>query len=291
MSLLTSHDRCLVAAREHGERLIPEKAQIDIGTPSVARMYDYLINGTDNYESDRAACRELLEMAPSTRELALINRAFLVRAVRYLAQECGIRRFIDHGSGLPTRPNVHQVAQEVDSDARVVYIDSDPLVHAHGRLMLAEDLKTTAVIEADMRDVDANFQREGVASLLQDGEPVAALFVSVLHCIPDRDDPWRLVKSVADKLPDGSYMVISQLASNDVDLREQVTEFMRQTTGGNWGRVRSFDEVKRYFDDLQVVESNGPVEVSTWKPDTDLFPRQATNEWIEYGAVARIVRS
>jgi hypothetical protein len=161
-------------------------------------MYDYLINGTDNYESDRVACRELLEIAPSTRELALINRAFLVRAVRYLAQECGVRRFIDHGSGLPTRPNVHQVAQQTDPAARVVYIATDPLVLAHGRLMLAENLKTTAVVEADMRDVEANFQHEEIARLLEDGEPVAALFVSVLHCIPDRDDPWQLVKSVAD---------------------------------------------------------------------------------------------
>ncbi|MFE6630692.1 SAM-dependent methyltransferase [Streptomyces rochei] len=268
-----------------------EQIRIDIDTPSVARMYDYLINGTDNYESDRVACRELLEIAPSTRELALINRAFLVRAVRYLAQECGVRRFIDHGSGLPTRPNVHQVAQQTDPEAQVVYIDNDPLVLAHGRLMLAENLKTTAVVEADMRDVEANFQREEIARLLEDGEPVAALFVSVLHCIPDRDDPWELVKSVADKLPDGSYMVISQLASDDAELRDRVTEFMRRTTGGNWGRVRSFDEVKRYFEGLQVVESDGPVEVSTWQPDTDLFPRQASQEWIEYGAVARISRS
>ncbi|MEU9097914.1 SAM-dependent methyltransferase [Streptomyces sp. NPDC048361] len=263
---------------------------MDVSTPSVARMYDFLINGTDNYASDRAACQTLLEMAPSTRELALINRAFLVRSVRYLAQECGIRRFLDHGSGLPTRPNVHQVAQETQPGAQVVYIDNDPLVHAHGRLMLAEDLKTTAVIEADMRDVDGNFERPEVRRLMEDGEPVAALFVSVLHCIPDDDDPWQLVKDVADRLPDGSFLVVSQLTSDNAQLRDTVTEFMRQTTGGTWGRVRSTAEVGRYFDGLAPQKADAPVEVSTWYPDTDIAPRQATQEWIEYGGVGKVVR-
>lgn len=254
-------------------------------------MYDFLIDGTDNYESDRKACRELLEMAPSTRELALINRAFLVRSVRYLAQECGIRRFIDHGSGLPTRPNVHQVAQQSQPGAQVVYIDNDPLVHAHGRLMLAEDLKTTAVVEADMRDVSGNFERPEVRRLLDDGQPVAALFVSVLHCIPDDDDPWQLVRDVADRLPDGSYLVISQLTSDDAELRDNVTEFMRRITGGTWGRVRSATEVQRFFDGLVLQRADEPVEVSTWYPDTDISPRQATQEWIEYGGVAKIIRN
>ncbi|MBX7466378.1 hypothetical protein CG740_19150 [Streptomyces sp. CB01201] len=272
--------------RPNGERAM----SIDVSTPSVARMYDFLIDGTDNYESDRAACRRLLEIAPSTRELALINRAFLVRSVRYLAQECGIRRFIDHGSGLPTRPNVHQVAQESQPGAQVVYIDNDPLVHAHGRLMLAEDLKTTAVVEADMRDVDGNFGRPEVRRLTEDGEPVAALFVSVLHCVPDADDPWQLVRDVAGRLPDGSHLVVSQLASDNAQLRHEVTEFMRETTGGTWGRVRSTAEVRRYFDGLSLQKAEEPVEVSTWYPDTDIFPRQATQEWIEYGGVGKVVR-
>ncbi|MFE2270742.1 SAM-dependent methyltransferase [Streptomyces lavendulae] len=260
---------------------------IDVSKPSVARMYDYLIDGTDNYPSDREACAQLLEMAPSTRELARINRAFLVRAVRYLAQEAGIRRFLDHGSGLPTRPNVHQVARETHPQARVVYIDNDPLVLAHGRVMLEEDLHTTAVIEADFRHTDEIFATPEVGGLM-DGEPVAALFVSVLHCIPDSDDPWSLVKDVARRLPSGSYMVISQLASDDPALRDGVTAFMSEITGNQWGRVRSTQEVRRLFDGLELVEHGEPVEVSAWRPDTDLFPRQQTREWIEFGGVARI---
>ncbi|MFK0202468.1 SAM-dependent methyltransferase [Streptomyces lavendulae] len=261
---------------------------IDVSTPSVARMYDYLIDGTDNYPSDRAACAELLKLAPSTRELARINRAFLVRAVRYLARDAGILRFLDHGSGLPTRPNVHEVARQTHPQARVVYIDNDPLVLAHGRVMLEEDLRTTTVIEADFRDTDGIFAAREVRSLTQDGQPVAALFVSVLHCIPDDDDPWRLVKNVARRLPSGSYMVISQLASDDRALREEVTGFMQRITGGKWGRVRSTDEVRALFDGLELVEHTEPVEVSTWRPDTDIFPRQQTQEWIEFGGVARV---
>lgn len=260
---------------------------IDVSKPSVARMYDYLIDGTDNYPSDREACAELLKMAPSTKELARINRAFLVRAVRYLAQQAGIQRFLDHGSGLPTRPNVHQVARQIHPEARVVYIDNDPLVLAHGRVMLEEDLATTSVIEADFRHTEDIFKKAEVTGLL-DGEPVAALFVSVLHCIPDEHDPWALVKDVARRLPSGSYMVISQLASDDPHLRENVTGFMKEITGDRWGRVRSTAEVQRLFDGLELVEHSEPVEVSTWRPDTDLFPRQQTREWIEFGGVARI---
>ncbi|MFI0818561.1 SAM-dependent methyltransferase [Streptomyces sp. NPDC021098] len=268
---------------ECGERLI-----IDLSRPSVARMYDFLLGGTDNYQVDRNACDELLQMAPSSKDLALVNRAFLVRAVRYLAAERGVRRFLDHGSGLPTRPNVHQVAQEVDPSSEVVYVDNDPLVVAHGRMMLAEDPVTTAVLHADIRAVDTIFASDEVKKLLRDDQPVAALFVSVLHCIPDRDDPWSLVRDVAQRLPAGSYLVISQLASDDDKLRSEITKFMTDTTGKKWGKVRSKEEVNRYFDGLEFIEGSEPVEVSRWKPDSDLAPRQQTDEWIEYGGVARI---
>ncbi|MFJ6575707.1 SAM-dependent methyltransferase [Streptomyces sp. NPDC091368] len=261
---------------------------LDISKPSVARMYDHLLGGTDNYKVDREAVQELLAMAPSTRELALVNRAFLVRAVGYLAREHGIRRFLDHGSGLPTRPNVHQVAQEVDPSSEVVYIDNDPTVYAHGRGMLAEDPRTTAVLNADFRDTDEIFDRPEVQRLLRDGAPVAALFVSVLHCIPDSDDPWALVRRVAERLPAGSFLVVSQLATDDAQLRSQITDFMAEVTGGHWGQVRSISEVNRLFAGFELLDGEQPCEVSLWKPDSDLAPRQRGNEWVEYGGVARI---
>ncbi|WP_257788598.1 SAM-dependent methyltransferase [Streptomyces niveus] len=261
---------------------------LDLSKPSVARMYDFLLGGTDNYQVDRDACEQLLRIAPSTRELARVNRAFLVRAVRYLASECGVRRFLDHGSGLPTRPNVHQVAQEADPSSQVVYIDNDPVVLAHGRMMLAEDPSTTAVLHADMRDTETVFDSAEVKRLLRGDRPVAALFVSVLHCIPDSHDPWQLVRDVADRLPRGSYLVISQLASDNAELRTEITKFMLRITDGSWGQVRSIGEVNRFFEDVDLLEADEPVEVSRWRPDSDLAPRQRTEEWIEYGGVARI---
>ncbi|NEW71035.1 hypothetical protein G4H13_11630 [Streptomyces rapamycinicus] len=271
------------AFRECGERVI-----IDVSRPSVARMYDHLLGGTDNYQVDREACEKLLRLAPSSRELALVNRAFLGRAVRYLAREQGVRRFLDHGSGLPTRPNVHQVAQEVDPASEVVYIDNDPVVLAHGEIMLAEDPRTTAVLNADIRDTTKIVESGAVRRLLRDDQPVAALFVSVLHCIPDDDDPWELVRRVCQQLPRGSYLVISQLASDDPELRRSITDFMQEITDNSWGTVRSYSEVDRFFEGHDVLVTPEPVEVSRWLPDSELAPRQRSKEWIEYGGVARI---
>ncbi|MDT0547678.1 SAM-dependent methyltransferase [Streptomyces lonegramiae] len=261
---------------------------MDVSRPSVARMYDHLLGGTDNYQSDRDACEELLRIAPSSRELALANRAFLVRAVRYLAREQHVRRFLDHGSGLPTRPNVHQVAQDVDPASEVVYIDNDPVVLAHGEMMLAEDPTTTAVLNSDIRDTTKIFESPAVRRLLRDDQPVGALFVSVLDCIPDDDDPWELVCRVCQQLPRGSYLVISQLASDDLELCRRITGFMQEITDNSWGRVRSIGEVNRFFEGLDVLEAPEPVEVSRWLPDSDLAPRQRIKEWIEYGGVARL---
>jgi hypothetical protein len=247
-------------------------------------MYDYLLGGKDNFIVDRQACDQLLEIAPSTRELAKINRLYLKRVVHWLAT-MGIRQYLDHGSGLPTQDNVHQVAQRIDRQSTVVYIDNDPVVLAHGRSQLDENA-CTAVVQADFRDTEEIFAHQDTRRLLDLTRPVAALFVSVLHCIPDEDDPWGLVRQVAERLPSGSYLVICQLASDNAEVREGVTEFMRQTTGGTWGRVRSFAEVDRYFEGLELVDE--PSDVGTWRPDAEVSPRQATQEWLEYGGIARI---
>ncbi|KAF4410807.1 MULTISPECIES: SAM-dependent methyltransferase [Streptomyces] len=259
---------------------------VDITVPSVARMYDYYLGGKDNYAVDREASDELLKVVPSTKELAVNNRRFLVRVVRRLAEEHGIRQFLDHGSGLPTQDNVHQVAQSVDKDARVVYVDNDPIVLAHGRALLQEN-DNTAVITADMRDTDAVFAHPDVVRLIDLNEPVAALFVSVMHCIPDRDDPAGIIRRVRERLAPGSFFVICQLVSEDEATRNFVTDFMDQSTHGNWGRVREPRELDAYFEGLEILEP-GLVEVSTWHPDNEVAPKQLTREWIEYGGVARM---
>ncbi|MFJ4972495.1 SAM-dependent methyltransferase [Streptomyces sp. NPDC088755] len=262
--------------------------QPDFSTPSVARMHNYLIGGRDHFRPDREACKQLLRIAPSTRDLALVNRAFLLRAVRYLAQECGVTQFIDHGSGIPAQPNVHQVAQEINPrDARVVYIDNDPIVLGMGKMMLEEDTATTAVMLQDIRKTDAVFNSDDVRRLIRLDKPVAALFVSVLHFIPAADDPWNLIRQTASRLPSGSYLVISQLASEDPQLRSDVAQFMLDAAGGNWGDVRSPAEVASFFDGLELVGAEAPCEVSRWHPD-ELGPRQRTTEWFGFGGVARV---
>ncbi|WP_256106366.1 SAM-dependent methyltransferase [Streptomyces sp. ODS05-4] len=259
---------------------------IDTTVPSVARMYDYFLGGSDNYESDRVACAHLLEQVPSTMTLAVNNRHFLRRVVRVLAGEYGIRQFVDHGSGLPTQDNVHQVAQSVDPQSAVVYVDNDPIVLAHGRAMLEENDRTT-VIQADMRDTDGIFGHPETRRLIDFDRPVAALFVSVLHCIPDEDDPAGLIRDVARRLAPGSFLVVCQLVSEREDIRTFVTDFMAKATGGHWGRVRESREVAGFLDGMELLDP-GLVEVSTWRPDNDLAPTQLTDEWVEWGGVARI---
>ncbi|MFE2429230.1 SAM-dependent methyltransferase [Streptomyces sp. NPDC059373] len=263
----------------------PLSTAIDISVPSVARMYDYLLGGKDNYAVDREASEELLKVVPSTKELAVNNRRFLQRVVARLAQDHGIRQFLDHGSGLPTQDNVHQVSQRVDPSSRVVYVDNDPIVLAHGRALLEEN-ENTAVIQADFRDTDGIFGHPEVQRLIDFDQPVAALFVSVMHCIPDSDDPAGLVRRVAERLAPGSFLVVCQLVSEDKAVRDFVTEFMDASTQGNWGRVRQEQDVAGFLDGLEILEP-GLMEVSTWRPDNDLAPKQATQEWIEFGGVAR----
>jgi hypothetical protein len=261
---------------------------IDAAVPTAARMYDYYLGGKDNYAADRAACEELDKVVPSTRALALNNRRFLQRVVRTLAQEYGIRQFLDHGSGLPTQDNVHQVAQRIDPASHVVYVDNDPMVLVHGRALLEQD-ERTVVIQADMRDTETIFAHPETRRLIDFSQPVAVLFNSVMHCIPDSetDGPPALVRRVAERLVPGSFMVMCQLVSEDARVRDFVTDFMDQATQGHWGRVRQEKDVESWFEGMDILDP-GLVEVSTWRPDSEVAPRQLTQEWIEFGGVGRI---
>ncbi|MGX1273757.1 SAM-dependent methyltransferase [Streptomyces phaeoluteigriseus] len=261
---------------------------IDATVPTAARMYDHYLGGKDNYAADRAACEELDKVVPSTRALALNNRRFLQRVVRTLTQEYGIRQYLDHGSGLPTQNNVHQVAQSVDPSAHVVYVDNDPMVLVHGRALLEQDQRTT-VIHADLRETEAIFTHPDTERLIDFSQPVAVLFNSVFHCIPDSetDGPPAVVRRVTERLAPGSFLVMCQLVSEDPKVREFVTDFMDQATQGHWGRVREEKDMAALFEGLELLDP-GLVEVSTWRPDTEVAPRQLTQEWIEFGGVARL---
>jgi hypothetical protein len=261
---------------------------IDATVPTAARMYDHYLGGKDNYAADRAACEELDQVVPSTRRLAVNNRQFLRRVVKVLAEDHGIRQFLDHGSGLPTQDNVHQVAQRVSPESHVVYVDNDPMVLVHGRALLEQD-ERTAVIHADLRETEQIFSHPDTRRLIDFSRPAAVLFNSVMHCIPDSDTdgPSAVVRRVLERLAPGSCVVLCQLVSEDAEVRAFVTDFMDKATHGHWGRVRQQRDVAEWFEGLEILEP-GLVEVSTWRPDSEVSPRQLTHEWIEFGGVARV---
>lgn len=259
--------------------------EIDTQTASIARVYDYMLGGTDNYEIDRRAADAGEDLMPGSYALTRNNRRYLERVVRYLAGECGVKQFIDHGAGLPTQNNVHQVAQSVAPGSRVVYVEIDPVVLAHGRVksLLAED-ESTAFIEADATDTELVLNHPDTRRLIDFDEPVAALYFSFLHCVPDAGDPGGVVRRMMDRLAPGSYLAISHLTADDPKTRQKMTEFTLAATGGHWGRVRSREEVGAFFEGLEIVPP-GLVQSTDWHPDGR--EEDQSPEWFEFGGVAR----
>lgn len=240
-------------------------AAVDPTVPSVARIYDYAIGGKDNFKVDRDAAQAIVAEVPEALLFARENRSFLRRAVRFLAAECGIRQFIDNGSGLPTADNVHQIAQRCEPGARVVYVDNDPVVLAYGRALLADD-GNTAVLQADLALPERIIADARTRQLIDFTEPTAVLYVSVLHCIPDEAAPGEAVARMLDAVPSGSYLVLSHIVSEDREAAARFTEFMTSST--TWGRVRSPQEVAEIFDGLELLEP-GLVDVVDWRPDPE----------------------
>src|SRR5450755_2580546 len=178
-----------------------------------ARVYDYLLGGKDNYAADRAVAEATLKVNPDLAPSAHANRAFLGRAIRYLAEEAGIRQFLDIGTGIPTAGNTHQVAQAIAPESRVVYVDYDPIVLAHARALLTSDQAgATEYIDSDLRDTKTILDQ--AARLLDFSKPVAVTLISILHAIPDDDDPYAIVATLLDAVPSGSYLAISHMGSD-----------------------------------------------------------------------------
>ncbi|MCK2213446.1 SAM-dependent methyltransferase [Actinomadura sp. ATCC 31491] len=191
----------------HGER---ERAPggIDVTRPSVSRVYDALLGGTENAEADRRMLAQVLLVAPDAHEAAWTNRMFLRRVVRYLAGQCGVRQFLDIGSGLPTQGNVHEIAQATDPRSRVVYVDHDPLVLVHGQALLASDA-STVVVEADLRRPVEILTHPQVRRLIDFDWPVGLLLFGILHHLTDDEDPAGIVSELVEALPSGSYVAVS----------------------------------------------------------------------------------
>ena len=183
--------------------------------PHPARVYDYLLGGKDNFAADRAAAQAGLEANPNSRIPPRENRAFLRRVVRYLARDAGISQFLDIGTGIPTSPNVHEIAQDADPQARVVYVDNDPIVLAHARaLLISGPVGKTAYIDADVRDVGRILSSAVLRQTLDMNQPVGLLLIAVMHFIADEDDPWDLAARLLAELPAGSYLALSHLTGD-----------------------------------------------------------------------------
>ncbi|MFJ3664582.1 SAM-dependent methyltransferase [Streptomyces sp. NPDC090119] len=254
---------------------------IDTSKPHPARMYDWFLGGKDNYPVDWAAAEEVQKLFPQVPELARANREFMHRASRTLA-ELGIRQFLDIGTGIPTRPNLHQVVQAVAPECGVVYVDNDPIVLRHAQALLSSAPEGgTAYIQADAREPRKIV--EAARELLDLTQPVALSMVALLHFVPDEDNAYDVVRELLDPLPAGSCLVLSHATADvDPDTWHAVVDVYRR--GGTSVQVRSRAEFAKFFAGLDLLEP-GIRFVTDWRPDTT--GRQQGERLPLYAAVGR----
>jgi hypothetical protein len=255
---------------------------IDVSVAHPARVYDYWLDGTDNFAADRVAGDRVLAATPGLRYRVRANRAFLGRSVRYLAAEAGVRQFLDLGTGIPSAGNTHEVAQRTAADSRIVYVDNDPIVARHAQsLMVGTRDGTTAYIEADLRD-PAPILRQAAATL-DFSQPVAVLLLGVLHLVSDGEDPWGIVATLTDAVPPGSYLVISHPALDISEAQAHGQRVYNQNVATPQ-TLRTRDEVARFFTGLDLIPP-GLVQVHQWHPDpADNAPEGTVSA---HGGVAR----
>ena len=238
-------------------------SQFDASRPHVARLYDYLLGGKDNFAADRAVGDQMITSLPAVQVGVRAQRDVLGRVVRYLVGEAGLRQLFDIGSGLPTAENVHEIAQHVEPSTRVVYLDHDPIVLSHAKALLADD-KSTFVVEGDLRDPAGILANQDVCELLAWDQPIGLLMCGILHYVLDEESPADIVAKLYDALPSGSYVFIHHLLQLDDPASATLQEQMRKGVGR--AQFRTMDEVRVLFDGLEFVEP-GLVLVPDWRPD------------------------
>jgi hypothetical protein len=260
--------------------------EIDTSRPHSARVYDYLIGGENNFAVDRETAAKVLAKSPNARTAPRENRAFLGRAVRFLTAEAGLRQFLDIGAGLPTMNNVHQVAQAVAPESRVVYVDNDPLLLVHARALLASAPEgRTTYIEADIRDPEAILTAPAARELLDFSQPVGLLLVGILHLLADAEQPAEIVDTLLSALPSGSYLVASHLTTEHDRERTAAGQSVMRDAGITMQKRDSSVFAEIAFRGLELA-APGVVLVSEWRPaGSQLRPPPA--EVNIYGGVAR----
>jgi len=241
----------------------PTPPDIDTTIPSPARMYDYYLGGKDNFSADREAAETALSVIPYGRQIALANRRFLVRAVKYLSRN-GIWQFIDLGTGIPTSPNVHEAARSINPSARVVYVDNDPIVNAHNNAILANRNQGIVAINGDIRYPLNIITSPTLNSIVEFGRPVGILFVAVLHFITDDEDPYQAIAVLKERVPSGSYLVISHITSDGTapEAMSAVQAAYRQASAP--AVFRSTQEIEKLFRGFELIKP-GLVDVNEWR--------------------------
>jgi hypothetical protein len=257
----------------------------DVSVPNAARMYDHYLGGTNNFPVDREAAEHVLRIAPWIRTTAMENRAFLGRAVRYLAEEAGIRQFIDIGdigTGLPTQGNVHEVAHAVDPGIRVVYADHDPIVLGQSRAVLSQAGNAT-VIRADLREPESIITHPDLNRLIDWSQPVALLLIAVLHFVTDKDGPAGIMRQLRQAMAPGSYVAISHgHHDGDEAAVRQILDVYKDASVP--AVIRPRGEIAALFDGLDLVDP-GLVPLSDWRPEPRSYP--AGEVW-GLGGIGRI---
>jgi len=241
--------------------------RIDTSRPHPARMYDYWLGGHDNYEIDRDAAERILATSPGARDAVRANRAFLRRAVRVLVRDYGVRQILDLGTGIPTSPNTHEIAQAIAPETPVVYVDNDPIVGVHASARLT-GVGRTAFVLADIRQPEEVLHHPEIKAAVDFGRPVAVLLVAVLQFLTDKEDPWRIVATLRDALPSGSYLVLSHVTHETlVDDPTEVLRIYQSATASL--HMRSKTDIGRYFEGFELLEP-GLVTVAEWRPDAEV---------------------
>jgi len=263
------------------EQVDPLPPGIDTSRPSVARMYDYYLDGKDNYAVDRDAVGKVTEVLPEVRQVARENRAFLRRAVRYMARQ-GIRQFIDIGSGLPTAGNTHEIAQEIIPDARVLYVDNDPVVLAHGRALLAAD-DNTAVATADLHDPEDVLGHAETAKLIDFDEPVGVLLIAMVHFLTSEERP-AVMGRLLDAMAPGSHLTATHTSTDGQSPAAIAQIEAVYATTPTPLYLRSRAEIEPFFDGFDLVPP-GVVMLDEWQPDPE-DPGPAPTRWM-YGGMGR----
>jgi O-methyltransferase involved in polyketide biosynthesis len=259
-------------------------ADLDLDRPSVARVYDYYLGGSHNFAVDRDFAQQVLQAMPNVPQLARENRAFLRRVVRAMSA-LGVDQFVDLGSGIPTVGNVHEVAQEINPQARVVYVDWDPVAVVHGQAIL-EDNDRTVVIGADLREPEKLFANERLRGLIDPDRPTAVLLIAVLHFVPDEQQPIGLVGRIASLLAPGSHVAISHASPEGQAAQLGKAANLYQKTASPV-TMRTQAEIAALFGDLELLEP-GVVQAPLWRPDAPDAPGPEAYEYPGFAGVGRV---